>query len=61
MTYLFKGKIDKKEMEKITIALYELEGRDPYEARERVREVFKVNECSHILISISRLNELLIN
>lgn len=34
-------------MEKITIALYELEGRDPYEARERVREVFKVNEFTY--------------
>lgn len=41
-------------MEKITIALYELEGRDPYEARERVREVFKVKEFIYTIKPIKR-------
>ena len=41
-------------MERITIALYELEGRDPYEARKRVQEVFKVN--IHFFIDFSFQN-----
>lgn len=40
------GKIDIQEMERITIALYELEGMNPAEAVSKVKEAFQVCEFS---------------